>query len=114
MSGMQAREKASFATICPEGRQLLTVFSRFIDDSGNETSGLIVGGGLPANVDEDDIVKMNATGMAYYDGTRWFHIWCNVNEVISDSRFKEVFPSSWKYLGSRVLHYNAEDLILES
>ena len=98
----------------PGGRQLLTAFSRFIDDGGKETSGLLVGGGLPASVREDDITKMNATGMAYYDGVRWFHIWCNVNEVISDSRFIGVFPSSWKYLGSRVLHHNSENLILES
>jgi hypothetical protein len=98
----------------PDGKRLLTMFSRFIDDDGKETSGLIVGGGLPAKVVEDDIVKMNATGMAYYDGAKWFHVWCNANEVISDSRFKGVFPSSWKYLGSRVLHYNTANLILES
>lgn len=98
----------------PGGKQLLTSFSRFIDDGGKETSGLFVGGGLPANVLEDNIVKMNETGMAYYDGSRWFHVWCNVNEVISNSRLETVFPSAWKFLGSRVLHHNIEDLILES
>jgi hypothetical protein len=98
----------------PGGKQLLTSFSRFIDDGGKETSGLFVGGGLPANVLEDNIVKMNETGMAYYDGSRWFHIWCNVNEVISNSHLETVFPSAWKFLGSRVLHHNIEDLVLES
>ncbi len=98
----------------PEGKQLLTFFSRFIDDSGAETAGLFVGGGLPANIAGKNIVTMNETGMAYYDGVEWFHIWCNVNETISDSRFNCVFPSAWKYLGSRVLHHNSEDLILES
>jgi len=98
----------------PGGKQLLTSFSRFIDDGGKETAGLFVGGGLPANVLEDNIVKMNETGMAYHDGSRWFHIWCNVNEVISNSRLETVFPSAWKFLGSRVLHHNNEDLILES
>ncbi len=98
----------------PGGKQLLTAFSRFIDDGGKEVLGLFVGGGLPANIREDSVIKMNETGMAYYDGVRWFHIWCNVNEVISNSRFEGIFPSSWKYLGSRILHHNIEDLIIES
>ena len=92
----------------PGGQQLLTSFSRFIDDGGKEASGLFVGGGLPANVKDESIVKKNATGMAYYDGKRWFHIWCNVNEAMTNSRFEVMFPSSWKYLGSRVLHHNTE------
>ncbi len=98
----------------PGGKQLLTCFSRFVDDGGAQVSGLFVGGGLPAAVRDNNVVKMNATGMAYNDGARWYHIWCNVNESISDSQLKAIPPSSWKFLGSRVLHYNAEDLILES
>jgi len=98
----------------PGGKQLLTSFSRFINEFDKETSGLFVGGGLPANVLEDNIVKMNETGMAYYDGSRWFHIWCNVNEAIANSRRETVFPHAWKFLGSRVLHHNIEDLVLES
>ena len=98
----------------PGGKQLLTSFSRFIDSDGKEAMGLFVGGGLPANVEEDNIVKMNETGMAYYDGTRWFHIWCNVNEVMTNSRLEAMSPSSWKYLGSRVLHHTTDDLIVES
>src|SRR5208337_1694390 len=34
----------------PGGKQLLTSFSRFINEFDKETSGLFVGGGLPANV----------------------------------------------------------------
>jgi hypothetical protein len=98
----------------PGGKQLLTAFSRFIDDDGKEVSGLFVGGGLPANAKDDRIVKLNETGMAFYDGTRWFHIWCNVNEIIANSRLEAQYPSSWNYLGSRVLHHNSEDLIIES
>ncbi len=98
----------------PGGKQILTCFSRFVDDGDAEVSGLFVGGGLPEEVRENDIVKKNATGMAYYDGGRWYHIWCNVNEALSNSRLTAIPPSSWKFLGSRVLHHNAEDLILES
>ncbi len=98
----------------PGGRQLLTTFSRFLDDGGKETSGLFVGGGLPSVVRESDMVKMNETGMAYYDGLQWYHIWCNSNEAISNARNETIFPSSWKFLGSRILHDNIEDLFIES
>ncbi len=97
-----------------DGRQLLTNFSRFRDEFGNTASGLFVGGGLPEYVEEDDKVKMNATGMAYHDGIRWYHIWCNANETIFTSALEPKNPSSWKYLGSKVLHHSEEDLILES
>ncbi len=98
----------------PGGKQILVNFSRFVDDFGKEASGLFVGGGLPANVAEDDKVKMNATGMAYYDGFRWYHIWCNANEAIFTTNLEPSYPSSWKYLGSRILHKAKDDLLLES
>jgi len=98
----------------PGGKRLLTSFGRFIDESGKKVNGLFVGGGLPKHVLEDDIVKMNATGMAYHDGSRWFHIWCNVNETMANSRFESILPSSWRFLGSSVLYTSQTDLILES
>ncbi len=98
----------------PGGKQMLTCFSRFKDDDEKETSGLFVGGGLPAGVKEDNSVKENETGMAFYNGARWFHIWCNVNEGIATDKLENIYPSSWKYLGSRILHHNENDLILES
>ncbi len=98
----------------PGGRQLLTCFSRFKVDAGVETEGLFVGGGLPSHVRDESSVKANETGMAYYDGTRWYHIWCNVNEGIVDDRFNNRYPYAWKYLGSRVLQDTDKNLILES
>jgi hypothetical protein len=96
-------------------RQVLTCFSRFVDERDRNVAGLFVGGGLPANVQDDDIVKENETGMAYHDGKRWFHVWCNVNEALftSDS-FEPLSPSLWRFLGSRVLHSTKTELILES
>lgn len=96
------------------GRQILINFSRFVDEFGKDASGLFVGGGLPANVEDDDKVKMNATGVAYYDGTRWFHIWCNANEALFDRNLEPRYPSSWKYLGSRMIRHTEKELILES
>jgi len=99
----------------PNGQQVLTCFSRFLDDGGKEASGLFVGGGLPPNVIGYDMVKMNETGMAFHDGARWFHIWCNVNEaVFSTSEFAPISPSAWKFLGSKVLHHEDQGLILTS
>ena len=91
------------------GKRFLVNFSRFVDEFGKEASGLFVGGGLPADVSNDDKVKLNATGMGYYDGVRWFHIWCNANEAIFGRNLEPRYPSSWKYLGSKVLHHSEND-----
>jgi hypothetical protein len=96
------------------GKQILINFGRFIDEFGHDASGLFVGGGLPANVKDDDKVKMNATGIAYHDGVRWFHIWCNANEAIFNNALEPQYPSSWKYLGSRIIRHSEKELILES
>jgi len=99
----------------PQGKQLLTCFSRFIDDGGKISSGLFVGGGLPSAAKGDDRVKRNETGMAYYDGTQWYHLWCNVNEAIfSSSSFTPISPSAWTFRGSRILHQQESELVLES
>lgn len=98
----------------PDGKQLLTCFSRFIDETHQTESGLFVGGGLPESVIDDDIVKENETGMAFYDGKRWFHIWCNANELIFNSKGEPLKPSTWKFLGSRILHHDKNKIILES
>ena len=98
----------------PGGRQMLTCFSRYRDDWNRETSGLFVGGGLPANAAGHSTIEQNETGMAYYDGKRWFHVWCNANEMIFNARKEPLYPSSWRFLGSRVLHDNEQDLVLES
>lgn len=99
-----------------DGKQMLTCLSRYVvDDEGKRTRGVFVGGGLPANVRADDMTKLNETGMAFYDGARWLHIWCNTNEAIfSTTRFEAFYPSSWEFRGSRVLDRNPEDLLIES
>jgi hypothetical protein len=60
---------------------------------------------------------MDETGMAYYDGRRWYHIWCNSNEgLASGDQLKDdtYGPFGWKFLGSRVLHQSSRSLALES
>ncbi len=98
------------------GQKLLTCFSRFLDDAGQTSRGLFVGGGLPPHARGSEAVTMNETGMAYYDGKRWFHLWCNVNEAISPASdsTKSVYPSSWEFLGSGILSASDRQIVLES
>ena len=99
-----------------DGSRLLMCFSRFKDDSGLTPSGIFIGGGLPEYEEENPAVKLNETGMAFYDGKQWFHIWCSVNEAIASGVNPQhiYFPSQWKYLRSRVLEQGAHHITLSS
>jgi hypothetical protein len=99
----------------PGGRQLVTFFSRFTDDSGAYSRGLFVGGGLPGDVKGDDSLRLSETGMAYFDGKRWYHIWCNANEgLASGTTMKDVVPSTWRFLGSKVINEGHDRLAITS
>jgi len=101
--------------IMPDGTELFTSFSRFSSDSGEDPHGLFVGGGLPSHVHDDDTAGEDDTGMAYWDGKRWYHIWCTVNEGVANlSDPKVLDPFRWKFIGSRVLNRSATRLVLES
>ncbi|WP_236685657.1 hypothetical protein [Geobacter pickeringii] len=99
-----------------DGTYYLMCFSRFIDSAGLETKGLFVGGGLPFDLNGDQRVTMNETGMAYYNGKEWLHTWCNVNESIASGQHPEapIAPSTWRFLGSSVTMKTDEELVLTS
>ncbi len=106
----------------PGGRQIFTSLSRFeyAEKESDipeelEVHGIFVGGGLPANVAWENEVMENETGMAYFDGKRWFHLWCNVNEGIASAITKrQLDPSRWRFLGSRILNASNKELALTS
>ena len=99
----------------PGGGQLVTNFSRFTDELEGAPTGLFVGGGMPASLMEDNHAMLNKTGMAYFNGKRWFHIWCNANEALLPAQtLVPVFPSQWKFLGSEVLDSSHKKLTLSS
>jgi len=99
----------------PDGTKFLFCFGRFVDSEGKVPSGLFVGGGLPYAHYEESEVKMNETGMAFYNGKDWHHLWCNVNESIASAyNPKAISPASWKFLGSKVLFAHDGELILKS
>ncbi len=97
-----------------DGTQILTCFGRYMDDDKVYVHGLFVGGGLPASVTGGDNVFMDETGMAYYDRTRWHHVWCNVNEGIISGTGQPFPPSSWKFLGSKVIDESVKTLAIAS
>jgi len=53
--------------------------------------------------------------MAYRSARGWNHVWCNVNEALVDERTRRsVWPSTWRFLGSRVLVRDRVRVVLES
>ncbi len=98
-----------------ENKILLTVLSRFKTDTDETTSGIFIGGEIPESEFERETNKMNNTGMAYYDGTRWYHIWCTANEgLASGSDMTPISPVTWKFNGSEVLKATSQTVILKS
>lgn len=99
----------------PGGRTLQTVFSRYEGEDGNTTHGLFVGGALSRAVESRDPLARNNSGMSYFDGTRWLHIWCNANETVATGHMDTfVTPSGWRYIGSRVERVSDTVLVLSS
>lgn len=99
-----------------DGSIFLTCLSRYIDSGGKTTRGVFVGGGLPFELGASGRETLNDTGVSYYDGTRWHHVWCNVNESISpwSNPSMVIAPSSWRFLGSRVARKSPEELVITS
>jgi len=96
-----------------DGTELVTLFSRFEDSQGEAPHGLYVGGALPDLA--ADPGAQNESGMAYRDARGWKHIWCNVNEASWFSGIPgTVYPSAWRFLGSRVLIQDPGRVVLES
>lgn len=91
---------------------LMTSFSRYRDSNGQHTHGLFIGGALPDAILDD---TKNNSGMSYFDGKRWSHIWCNTNEGIGSTVAPHGYaPSAWRFLGSRIVSQTEEHVVLTS
>ena len=103
-------------SVFADGRKLRICFSRFIDDAGGEVKGLVLGGGLPFFEGKRLGTNYDDTGMAYFDGTRWYHIWCNANEafILGDRQDRKIEPHSWEFRGSRVVEADAGHIVIVS
>lgn len=94
----------------PDGSRLEIALSRF-DEPGVKPKGLIIGGDFPLG---DSNLKTEASGIAYYDGNRWFHLWCNANEGISLTGGNVYDATMWKYQDARVIKRNFREFLAES
>jgi hypothetical protein len=98
----------------PDGTSLVTYFGRYLDGD-KEVHGLFVGGGLPDTVVTNVNYNMNNSGMTFYNGKTWYHIWCSVNEGIDFAEpAPALTPSRWKFLGSRVVSRSNDHVVIES
>ena len=104
--------KNSFA----DGRKLLINLSRFKNEEGILTSGVFVGGGLPTSDPDFRAKDKDETGMSYFDGNRWYHIWCSVNEAVlpASGSNNPIYPQQWSFLGSRVLENSPNNISIVS
>jgi hypothetical protein len=100
----------------PDGTRFVICLSRFQDSNGKAPRGLFIGGGLPYSRYEASTVQLNETGVAYFNGSRWYHIWCNANEAVAggNSPGKMIFPSEWEYLGSKIHYDTPKKVMLQS
>lgn len=100
----------------PNGTKLVSCFGRFIDGNGKAPAGLFLGGNLPFTVKVGTRTVPNATGMSFYDGARWNHIWCSVNEAFltNEPHPLNLGPAKMKFLGGKVLRNTESQVILTS
>lgn len=100
----------------PDGSKMVTCFGRFIDGRGEAPAGLFLGGNLPSPVRVGTRTAANATGMAFYDGSRWNHIWCSVNEAFltEGAHPMNIPPARMKFIRSKVLKQTEKELVLTS
>jgi hypothetical protein len=96
-----------------DGTELVTVFARYVDSEGAVPHGLFVGGALPEIAADPEL--QNESGMTFRNARGWTHVWCNVNEAIwFEGQRDPSYPSSWRFLGSRVVIHDRDRVVLES
>ncbi len=97
----------------PDGTMLTLTLSRFREE-GLKAKGVFIGGDLPYGDVSRSLVR-NTSGFAYYDGKRWNHIWCALNEGFKIyGTERTIMPAMWKYEGSRVRRNTRDMVIIES
>lgn len=98
------------------GHKLVINLGRFTENNGKHPSGLFIGGGLPPSDPDFQLSNNDATGMTYYNGRRWFHVWCNANEGIlsPSSPLHPSYPFEWQFKGSWILEDDSTSLTIRS
>ncbi|MEW6489704.1 MAG: hypothetical protein AB1578_17565 [Thermodesulfobacteriota bacterium] len=90
--------------LLPGGREIVTTFSRYVDREGRHPTGLFIGGRPPPLPGNEGTRLLNQSGMAYYDGNRWYHVWCNANEALATADGSVTVQTvDWVYRESEVV-----------
>lgn len=100
----------------PDGTRFLVVLSRYKEAEG-VPRGIFFGGDLPyGDVERWLDRSRNNTGIAFYDGNEWRHIWCSINEALSIKGMDEISiePWRWRYTDSKILKSTLKEIIIES
>lgn len=91
----------------PDGTKFLVNFSLF-DGEGADPRGLFIGGS-PAKL------PASSSGVSYYDGERWHHLWCTANEGIAASGDSKVYETTeWRYVSGQVERKNFKFVWIKS
>jgi len=100
----------------PDGSKLVINLSRFRDSNGKYPDGIFIGGGLPPSDPDYQFMNSEATGMTYFDGRRWYHVWCNSNEglVSPFQPYPVSYPSDWVFKGSKIVENSSRQLAIEA
>lgn len=108
--------RGSIKNVFSDGRKLVINLSRFKSPEGNMQSGVFIGGGLSKNDPDYNAEDKNETGMAFFDGKRWYHIWCYMNEAFTTASNSEkvIGPEQWRFLSSRIIEKSASEITIES
>jgi hypothetical protein len=94
-----------------DGTRLQIALSRHIEEEG-EPKGVVIGGDFPAG---DARSQGEGGGMAFFDGSKWIHLWCTANEGIGTSHGDIVYePHKWDYIGGRIVKKNYKEVIIKS
>lgn len=75
-----------------------------------------MGGEHPHNLKNEIPDALNDTGIAYFDGNRWYHIWYSANEGFAaraDFSFR-IPPSLWEFQCNKILKDTSNELIIKS
>jgi hypothetical protein len=112
----KSRGRGFIRNTWPDGSKLVINLGRFKDSDGKYPSGIFIGGGLPPSDPDYRFMNNEATGMTYFDGRRWYHIWCNANEGLLSPVDSSIvsYPSEWAFKGSWVLENDGRNLTIES
>lgn len=106
----------SLRSVFADHSEMHFYFSRALGDAGQIKHGLFIGGSLPEGATGEDQESQNDSGIAYFDGRRTWHLWCNANEALIpvDRSQPARQTGDWRFLGSQVEVQSPRRVVISS